>query len=83
MKWLRSFGLKIFSWFRRDLVPVSKTGNVCVESGDYAFHLYTDGTAVPEPTKEEKIIPLDKGDRFPPINSSNKACFWILHRQHI
>jgi len=53
-----------------------KTGMVCEDAGNYFFLSYLDGTADPKPTEEEQTIPLDNGDRFPPINSSDKACYW-------
>lgn len=58
-----------------------KTGQICPLPGDYQFDGYTDGTSYPSPTPEELVIPLDKGDTFPPIRSSGKACFWRLIRR--
>lgn len=53
-----------------------KTGQQCVLKGRYAFDGYVDGTTTPAPTAEERIIPLDAGDTFPPVRSSNKAAWW-------
>jgi hypothetical protein len=53
-----------------------KTGDKCTTKGRYQFDGYTDGTNYPSPTTEEKIIPLDVGDTFPPIRSTNKGAYW-------
>jgi len=58
-----------------------KTGQVCEIAGDYQFDGYVDGTSWPPPTVEEQVIPLDVGDRFPPVNSSDKAAWWKLIRR--
>ncbi|MCK4624771.1 MAG: YjzC family protein [Phycisphaerae bacterium] len=55
-----------------------KTGETCVISGRYRFDGYVDGTATPRPTHEEMGIPLTRGETFPPIRSSGKACWWKL-----
>lgn len=55
-----------------------KTGEVCQESGRYEFDGYVDGTRFPQPTPRERQIPLSEGERFPPIRSTNKACWWKL-----
>ena len=53
-----------------------KTGQKCVRAGSYCFDGYTDGTSTPSPTTEERVIPMDVGDVFPPIRSCEKACWW-------
>jgi len=53
-----------------------KTGETCETTGKYQFDGYTDGTYTPAPTAEEKIIPLSRGETFPPIRSANKAAWW-------
>jgi hypothetical protein len=50
-----------------------KTGETCSESGVYIFDGYTDGTSFPQPTQEERVIPLSKNETFLPIRSSNKG----------
>lgn len=55
-----------------------KTGEKAPQTGNYEFVKYTDGTAVPAPTPNELVIPLSKGEKFPPINSSDKAAWWRL-----
>ena len=53
-----------------------RTGDTCQESGRYAFDGYTDGSWHPVPSAAEKEIPISRGERFPPIRSSGKACYW-------
>lgn len=57
-----------------------KTGETCQAKGDYEFDGYLDGTSTPKPTAEEMEIPLSVGETFPPIKSSEKACWWKLKR---
>lgn len=54
-----------------------KTGEKAPYSGNYQFDGYTDGTSTPAPTQNERVIPLTKGETFPPINSCDKAAYWI------
>ena len=53
-----------------------KTGQICSAKGNYEFDGYLDGTSHPQPTVEERIIPLDVGDTFPPVNSADKGAWW-------
>jgi len=55
-----------------------KTGQNCPQTGVYRFDGYTDGTSTPAPTAEEKEIRLSRDETFPPIRSSEKACWWVL-----
>lgn len=55
-----------------------RTGEVCPESGRYQFDGYLDGTRSPAPTPEEREIPLSRGEKFPPIRSAGKSCWWKL-----
>ena len=57
-----------------------RTGEECPVSGNYRFDGYLDGTSTPAPTSDEREIPLSKGGTFPPIRSSQKACWWKLIR---
>ena len=57
-----------------------KTGETCPTKGYYTFDGYTDGTTSPPPTSEERFIPLDKNERFPPIKSRNKGAYWTFTR---
>ena len=53
-----------------------ETGDKAPKTGTYEWVRYTDGTKTPTPTKNEKRIPLDKGDTFPPVRSAKKAAVW-------
>jgi hypothetical protein len=55
-----------------------KTGEICTISGGYQFDGYTDGSGYPPPKQAEQKIPVSKGERFPPIRSTGKACWWLL-----
>lgn len=57
-----------------------KTGETCVRSGYYDFDGYVDGSTSPAPTANERQIPLEKDETFPPIRSCNKACWWKFNR---
>lgn len=59
-----------------------RTGEECIESGRYQFDGYLDGTRTPTPHANEREIPLSRRERFPPIRSASKACWWRL-AQHI
>lgn len=53
-----------------------KTGDTAPATGRYQFVRYTDGTTWPQPTPEERVIPLSWGEPFPPIRSCNKGAYW-------
>lgn len=53
-----------------------KTGETSPYTARFRFDGYLDGTWSPAPTPEEKEIPMDKGDTFPPIRSTAKGCWW-------
>lgn len=54
-----------------------KTGQKVENAGDYRFVRYVENDPIiPPPTPEERIIPLDVGDRFPPVRSTGKAAWW-------
>ncbi|MAS36994.1 MAG: YjzC family protein [Anaerolineaceae bacterium] len=55
---------------------VYKTGSIALYTGNYEFVEYVDGTTWPAPTWNERKIPLDRGDVFPPVKSTNKAAWW-------
>ena len=44
-----------------------KTGEKCPAKGNYKFDGYVDGPRTPSPTAEEKRIPLETGETFPPL----------------
>lgn len=53
-----------------------KTGETCDTTGHYQFDGYTDGSWTPTPTANEQVIPLSRGETFPPVRSSNKGAWW-------
>lgn len=53
-----------------------KTGDTCSSPGRYQFDGYLDGSSSPQPTSNEKVIPLDRGDIFPPVKSARKGAWW-------
>jgi hypothetical protein len=53
-----------------------KTGDTSPIKASYDWDGYTDGTNSPQPTANEKKIPMDRGDTFPPVRSCNKGAFW-------
>ena len=55
-----------------------KTGEISPANANYDWDGYLDGTWSPSPTANERRIPLDRGDRFPPINSCDKGAFWKM-----
>lgn len=57
-----------------------KTGQTAPVNGVYIFDGYVDGTTTPSPTNEERVIPLSRGETFPPVRSANKAAYWKLQR---
>jgi hypothetical protein len=57
-----------------------KTGATCTTSGSYVFDEYVDAPATPEPTQEERVIPLTRNEIFPPIKSAKRAAWWKLQR---
>lgn len=48
------------------------TGDTAPETQDYYWVKYMDGTTEPEPTEDEKTIPLEAGETFPPVKSEEK-----------
>jgi hypothetical protein len=57
-----------------------KTGDRCETSGSYVFDGYTDNTPRMPPTSEERVIPLSRGETFPPIRSTRAGAWWKLQR---
>jgi hypothetical protein len=56
--------------------PLYPTGATAPHTGNYQFVKYSDGTTSPSPTLNERIISLTRGERFPPINSTDKGAYW-------
>jgi len=57
-----------------------KTGEKCTISGSYVFDGYTSGPSSPQPTQEERVIPLTRNETFPPIRSTERGAWWKLQR---
>lgn len=55
-----------------------KTGEKCLIKGNYDWDGYEDGTRTPSPTVDERCIPLEVGETFPPIRSCDKACYRVF-----
>ena len=55
-----------------------KTSQVCETSGTYTFDGYEDAGARPQPTANERSIPMRAGEKFPPIRSTGASCWWRL-----
>lgn len=53
-----------------------RTGMRCHAGGIYAFAGYLDRAVTVTPTWEELSIPLDFGETFPPIKSTQAGCYW-------
>lgn len=58
-----------------------KTGESAPVSGDYAFVSLVNPNARCTPTIEERVIPLSKGETFPPLKSCGESCYRTLQRQ--
>jgi len=56
-----------------------RTGSIAPVSGDYEFVQHVDSCPC-SPTEEEREIPLEKGERFPPCKSCETAVIWRLIR---
>lgn len=65
---------------KKSRTELFKTGEIAPRTGHYGFVEYLDGTTSPPPTWNEREIPLDRGDVFPPINSADKAAWWEFLR---
>lgn len=57
-----------------------KTGEEAPQSGTYEYDGPINNRVSCEPTQEEKVIPLSKGEKFPPVKSCDKrgGAFWKL-----
>jgi len=52
------------------------TGEVCKVPGAYTFDGYLDGTDTPAPVPEERVVPLEAGATFPPVDAGERAAWW-------
>lgn len=55
-----------------------RTGQEAPKTGTYSWVKYTDETVSPPPTANEQQIPLEQGEKFPPVRSAGKAAWWRL-----
>jgi len=53
-----------------------KTGEKATTSGVYSYQGPVDRTSSCIPTKEEREIPLSKGETFPPVKSCGTGARW-------
>ena len=60
-----------------------KTGDDAPESGLYEYDGPTNNGVSCSPTSEEKIIPLSRGEKFPPVKSCDRdgGAFWKLKKR--
>jgi hypothetical protein len=55
-----------------------KTGEKAPDKGNYIFDGYVSAPAgTKAPTENEKNIPLDKNETFPPIKSTSQGAYWV------
>lgn len=55
-----------------------KTGEECQYEGDYEFDGYVESPQYPKPTPDESEIPMEVGETFPPVKSTERAAWWLL-----
>lgn len=55
-----------------------KSGDHCVERGQYEFDGYLDGSSALLPALEEMEVVLRSGQLFPLVRSQSRACFWTI-----
>lgn len=54
-----------------------RSGEMCAQTGHYSFDGYADGGWKPPPRVDEMSVELAVGERFPPIRSVGKPCWWV------
>ncbi len=55
-----------------------KTGEEAPESGKYKFDGFTEGDSSDANLSEnEKVLDMEKGDRFPLLPSDNKGAYYV------
>ena len=59
-------------------VKFLKTGEKATVSGFYAYQRPEDGKIGCNPTPEEQVIPLEKGETAPPVKSCGVSATWRL-----
>jgi hypothetical protein len=55
-----------------------KIGEICPESGLYKLEEHGCGSGNAQKSKDQKIIPLTKGEKFPPCKNCSDQIRWIL-----
>ena len=55
-----------------------KTGEICQVSGNYKWSGHADGSITCGVTHEEYVIPMERGNPFPPTRHCEKGAFWTL-----
>lgn len=58
-----------------------KTGEKVPASGIYSYQGPVDGQRSCTPTREEREVPLSKGETFPPVKSCASGAKWKLTRR--
>jgi len=53
-----------------------RSGEVCIERGEYEFDGYLDGSSSALPALEEMEIRVSGGEVFPGVQSRGKPCYW-------
>lgn len=53
-----------------------KTGDKAPVTGNYRFAGFVDSRVNCKPTTNERIIPMKRGDTFPPVRSCDAAAWW-------
>jgi hypothetical protein len=62
---------------RRQMMAIrKKTGQMCELAGTYAFDGYVEPKYAPSPTPNEREIPMEVGETFPPVRSTERAAWW-------
>lgn len=57
-----------------------KTGDKCTTTGSYVFDGYMTEPQTLAPSAEERVIPMQEKNTFPPIRSTNRGAWWKLQR---
>ena len=52
------------------------TGQLCTTTGDYEFDGYTDASASPRLSEEQKSISVSAGSNFPGASVACKSAYW-------
>lgn len=58
-------------------MPKFQTGEKAPSTGSYRFVSFVDVSVRCQPTSNERVIPLSRGETFPPIRSCNASAWWM------